>query len=410
MNPLPPTLGSGLESGDLNGDGIDDLVMAGEFLNENDDPNVTIFYTLGNGEFEEFELSVALTNASFEIFDADGDGDNDLVAAGRDDWEPYTRLFLNDGNGNFQSPSNSAEFIPIYFGNIESWDVDGDGDLDLLIGGDGENLPSVARIYFNDGNGGFEISNSLALYTSNSGNVIRDIRFVDIDADQDQDVLMSFNFGAPQVFLNNGLGEFDEQEIDFQFDFLGSDFFGIADFNDDGFPDLIGNRRIHFNQGDYIFEESEFELSLFPEENFSESTYRKRFFPGDFDADGDIDLVLCGTIELEDSLHNDALRSYTRLYENSGQGNFQLVEDAGIRGFSECAIVSGNFVGDENEDLIFVGSNHYLSPDCEIYEGLGDLHFDPYDRFPFTFVRNSRTVQEDFNGDGIQPGRCDAAL
>ena len=127
--------------GDIDGDGDNDLVL----LNSSSGASTEIFLNDGNGNFTNSgqRLIPAGSAQDAALGDVDGDGDLDLVVAhsgGRSD-----RLFLNDGNGEFglfiDSPSRSGLSLPngtvfqLDSEAIALGDVDGDGDLDIVIGG-----------------------------------------------------------------------------------------------------------------------------------------------------------------------------------------------------------------------------------------------------------------------------------
>ena len=123
--------GSGVAMGDIDGDGLPDI-----YLTRTDGPNV-LYHNLGGFRFENIarEAGVELgdrpsTGAVFA--DVDGDGDLDLIVAsmgGRNS------LFLNDGHGRFTDATAQSGFVPESRGStsIAVADVDGDGDLDVYI-------------------------------------------------------------------------------------------------------------------------------------------------------------------------------------------------------------------------------------------------------------------------------------
>src|SRR5690606_37889287 len=101
------TFGPGLAVGDLNGDGKDDYFIGGAHRFE-----AGIFYQDENGGFVKQDIPALSQDSKFEdlgalIFDADGDGNNDLyVVSGGNEFGPDSemlqdRLYINDGKGNF---------------------------------------------------------------------------------------------------------------------------------------------------------------------------------------------------------------------------------------------------------------------------------------------------------------------
>ena len=122
--------GSGVAAGDVDGDGLCDLYFCGL-----DSPNA-LYRNLGDWKFADVtsEAGVACsdqasTGAAFA--DVDGDGDLDLLVNGIG---RGTRLFLNDGKGHFHEATEQAGLA----GNSASMsmalaDIDGDGLLDLYV-------------------------------------------------------------------------------------------------------------------------------------------------------------------------------------------------------------------------------------------------------------------------------------
>jgi len=122
-------LGSGVALGDVDGDGLCDIYLA-----RLEGPNV-LYRNLGNWKFEEITAAAGVacpdqfsTGAAFA--DVDGDGDLDLLV---NSIGGGTRLFLNDGKGHFTESTESGLIRRFCATSMALADVDGDGDLDLYV-------------------------------------------------------------------------------------------------------------------------------------------------------------------------------------------------------------------------------------------------------------------------------------
>ncbi|MDQ2657176.1 MAG: VCBS repeat-containing protein, partial [Bacteroidota bacterium] len=133
--------GPGMAAGDVNGDGLDDLVIGGSTGNL-----FSIFIQKADGTFTPRSQNTRDAGKTQEdmgllLFDADGDKDLDLyIVSGSIEHyqskEPYQdRLMINDGRGNFSLDEGALPDTKASGSCVRAADFDGDGDLDLFVGG-----------------------------------------------------------------------------------------------------------------------------------------------------------------------------------------------------------------------------------------------------------------------------------
>ena len=121
-------IGSGVALGDVDGDGLCDI-----YLCQLEGPNA-LYRNLGNWKFEDITASagVACTNqysTGAALVDLDGDGDLDLLV---NSIGGGTRCFLNDGKGHF-TENNSGLLQKFCATSMALADIDGNGTLDLYV-------------------------------------------------------------------------------------------------------------------------------------------------------------------------------------------------------------------------------------------------------------------------------------
>ena len=148
----------GITAHDFDGDG--DLEVATADAQGN---TVSIF----DGPPEALALVQSITIENYPNYlqgaDVDRDGDIDLVVSAL--WE--LQVLLNDGTGSFADPLVFAAAGHIFFTGVRAAELDGDGDLDVLLSGS-EGGDSLV-VMLNDGLGGFAVADEVP-YSSIFGN------------------------------------------------------------------------------------------------------------------------------------------------------------------------------------------------------------------------------------------------
>ena len=254
--------GPSLAVADVNGDGNEDVFIGGA-----KGQAATLYLHSSKGKLSPKNTPVFEEDREFEdvaaaFFDADGDGDLDLmVGAGGNDvgmQRSYkTRLYLNDGKGNF---SKSANELPSTFKNVATispFDFDGDGDMDVFIGS-----RSVVGVYGispdhllleNMGDGTFTNVTERLGYDLKDAGMVTDSKWEDMDGDGKKDLVITAEWDTPKIYKNTGrrLTKMNSS-LDSLYGWWST--LEIADLDGDGDQDLIlGNQglNLHYKPTEY---------------------------------------------------------------------------------------------------------------------------------------------------------------
>lgn len=236
--PFPEAVSSVTVFVDFDGDEDLDLFFSGQ---GNGISSFThIYLNDGDGNFSLHPTPELpdLEDTGVGIEDVDGDGDQDiLICAVVEGSDFFSDIFLNDGNANF-SPVGTNVFTPVFFGHVRFLDLENDGDADVVITGEDEDDQASMLVYSNDGDGNFSALGSAGLLTMSADG----LDVADIDGDGDTDILMSGmdseGVVTTALFLNNGSGEFSElEDSGLQQTFAANN--AIADLDNDGDNDIL---------------------------------------------------------------------------------------------------------------------------------------------------------------------------
>jgi len=204
-----------LLTNDFNGDGNLDMAVSDAL------GNTAIFLGNGDGTFNQLTPFQTTANGIFLVSgDINQDGKLDLITAGTDLGNSSADVYLGNGDGTFTHTQTLAAFSGV--GNPALGDFDHDGTLDLALP-DGE----AVDVFFGNGDGTFQAGVSFPTnVTSNS------VIVADIDRDGKFDLVTN----GLSLLHNAGDGVFsDHQNL-----VVGGNSYNIAmgDFNGDFSPDV----------------------------------------------------------------------------------------------------------------------------------------------------------------------------
>ncbi len=372
-----------LEFADIDNDGDKDVLITG-----NDMVKLYINDSLGNFTLATGSNFTGVDNSAIAFGDIDGDNDKDVIITGGN-WT--TRLYRNDGLGNFTSISHP--FVGVMNGAVAFADIDGDNDQDVVIAGFG--TYNNATIYFNDGLGNFteDTNNSLLGGWDNS------LAFADVDGDNDQDLLITGEWGDfySKLYINDGLGNFTEQTSShFDGASYSSVVFGDMDNDNDLDVLIVGKNkidtwvsRLYRNDGIGNFKE----VRGTPIENIREGD----MVFGDIDNDGDVDLLISGRVSYNTYSNGD---NVTKLYANDGNGNFTEISSVNIENVSDGSSIFLDIDGNGYNDLLLTGENNSSQPVTKLYYNDGTGYFTEINGTIFDEVFRSSVDTADIDGDG----------
>src|SRR4051812_6393248 len=279
-----------LKWGDIENDGDLDLLLTGKELTSPSYTKHTYIAKNTNGAFTVIPSGMKdLEESAIAWGDYNNDGYTDVAISGWiNSYTNFSAIYKNNA-GTFTDIN--AGLAPLSNGSLDWGDVDNDGDLDLLMTGNSYDVHNFAYLYIND-KGTFNKSANNFI-----GVQVSDSKFGDYDNDGDLDIL------------------------------------------------ITGDKEGQFSKGDlYLYKN---EKGVFtPVTHTMEGGIKGSVDWGDYDNDGDLDIIFSGTI-------NSDIGATARIYRNDS-GNFVNIGGP-ISKFQSEGADWGDFDNDGDLDAILYG-------------------------------------------------------
>jgi hypothetical protein len=386
---ISPVYYSSIEMFDVDGDAVLDFVICGQISNNN--LVAELYYNDGNGSFNRVS-GTPIPEVQFgatAISDVDSDGDLDIFISGESDFGFISQLFLNQGN-NVYTTNQIVPFIKVKNSSAEFFDADGDGDQDLIVIGTNSSLIATSTIYLNDGNGNFTVDMANTIEPLTNG----DIAIGDLNSDGFLDIIIAGSNGTrvTKMYMNNGTGIFSLVSPD-PFTGISSGDLSLADVDNDSDLDLFttgyqqtginNTAKLYLNDGTGIF-------SLNTGSTFYPVDASSNDF-GDIDDDGDLDLIVTGRAS--------GNLPTTTIYINDGTGTFSLDLINAIENVNFGSVKFADFDNDGDQDIIICGRKEDLSYTTLLYSNNGIGQLSVVSGLVLAPVSSSDIVVADLNND-----------
>jgi hypothetical protein len=446
---------SALAAGDLDGDGDLDVLVGQSFFGG---PGVSVLKNSGDGTYLPpvyYALALNRSVGQVALGDFDSDGDLDAFATIRGIFDDQAKLLVwrNNGAGTLAAPVEfttglapvgivvadftgdgkpdvatanyafaaktvsflehngqtgaGAGFLPktdIALGmrveDLAADDVDGDGHLDLAVGGFQDNNATFISILVGEGSGDFAAPVPYEAAPGSFPTARTRVALRDLDNDGDADLIAggvyedgSVTMGAITVRRNDGQGSYGTPEV-----YLLADFFpdpwslATAEINGDGFADVIAATPSGRAIDGYVVLPSNGAGSFGAPAYYEAEQWTYAAAAFDADADGDMDVATVAGFSAALTVH-----------VNPGSGSFPILTRYPLSQMND-AVESADIDNDGDLDIMTNNGVNIASNDAVIMvlKNNGDGTFFLWDSYTYPPPRNFGDMKlRDLNGDGF---------
>jgi enediyne biosynthesis protein E4 len=420
------TEGPALAVADINHDGLDDVFVGASKTFHN-----AVFIQTPGGKFIKKAEPGMLPDSMWENVDAVWtDVNNDthvdlIIATGGNEYygkesHLLPLLYLNDGQGSLSRKKDAFTDIYITQSVVLPFDFNGDGFVDLFIGGRTEpwNYGKTPRSFLlqNDGTGKFiDVTEKYSKELVQPG-MVTNAQLVDCNKDGNKDLVLCYEWGGIDVFINNN-NSFTRKEICNKKGWWN--FLLPCDINNDGNVDFIAgnfglNSRLkaseeelvsfYYNDFDdngrkeqiltYFLKKQEIPFATKQELEKQLPVLKKKFLYAEDFAKSTLQ-TLFGTDKLNKAEKLTANYFANAVLMNKGNMQFETIAltfEAQLSTFKDAVVVNAN--NDELPDILMMGN--YFDNNVEI--GRQDADFGTI----LINKGNSQFKYEPFNGLAVK--------
>ena len=364
-----------VELADVDGDGRVDVLFAngGDYDKAGLAVPSRVFRNLGGGARWPEITTAVFGDATFfarviKVRDVDGDGHADVFVGTT--FQTQSRLFRGDGKGGFADATTTwLPAMPLSVGDAEFGDVDGDGDLDLVLADWGPGSPmqnegARPRLWRNDGSRFVDAGD--AAMPDWRVRFCWELELLDVDGDFDLDLLVSSKRSPGSFLAWNDGGTFRDATAGHLPQFTNNYEFEAMDVDGDAVLDVVtindgvGARRFteHLFLGDGKGGFVDATTTHWPEADNPQHDDNMVVFL-DADSDGDADFLI-GSLDGPD-----------RLLINDGRGRFQAGAPvfAGDPTLGTLGIALADLDGDGRLDVVHAQGEVAKASDDKVFFG-----------------------------------------
>ncbi|MCD4768839.1 MAG: FG-GAP-like repeat-containing protein [Bacteroidales bacterium] len=222
--------------GDYDNDGDPDIIISG--ISASGQQICKIYRNDKEGQFAELQVNIPpFSNGTLDWGDYDNDGDPDILVTGLDYSGNKVAKIYNNNNNSF-TWQTGISIAGVEYSTAAWGDYDNDGNLDILLAGNGSGGIRISKLYRNSGDNTFTEQTGTSLPGVSDGSVA----WGDYDNDGDLDILLT-GFNPPEgrisrIYKNNGDNTFTEQ-TEISLSGVSGSSVAWSDYDNDGDLDIL---------------------------------------------------------------------------------------------------------------------------------------------------------------------------